>query len=330
MGNRANFVIVRDQDWQLFYSHWGGCRILDALIGGPELALRYSNSLRRCDKREWVDPLWADGGVVVDLDRHRLLFFGDPLMVTMNERRAMMSVLSAVWPDYAIGWAYNGTAELAAYVGADLRPTKWNDLPRLRLARDRNQMCHLVSVVDMAGQVRMWPLWWGDLSKAWHGPALLEKLPGKGVRRLNLGMIPEGGLHVDVSRKTVGAWQTGDAMGIFEALPGLWAGWQTECWEDRFDRQVLGCGGALRVPAVDLAAGAQIAKEWIERRVFQSFEDSPAGQIEKLAGLLAPLGPGLVVNDDARGEGSVRPRADEWARFVAACGELGPARAESA
>ncbi len=36
MGNRANFVIVEDQDWQLYYSHWGGCRMLDALIGGPE------------------------------------------------------------------------------------------------------------------------------------------------------------------------------------------------------------------------------------------------------------------------------------------------------
>ena len=39
MGNRANFVIVKDGDWQLYYSHWAGCRILDALIGGPDLAL---------------------------------------------------------------------------------------------------------------------------------------------------------------------------------------------------------------------------------------------------------------------------------------------------
>jgi hypothetical protein len=48
MGNRANFVIVKDQDWQLYYSHWAGCRILDALIGGPELAMRCARSLRGC------------------------------------------------------------------------------------------------------------------------------------------------------------------------------------------------------------------------------------------------------------------------------------------
>ena len=56
MGNRANFVIVKDQDWQLYYSHWAGCRMLDALIGGPEFALRYARSLRQCAKDQWVDP----------------------------------------------------------------------------------------------------------------------------------------------------------------------------------------------------------------------------------------------------------------------------------
>ena len=182
MGNRANFVIVKDQDWQLYYSHWAGCRMVDALIGGPDLALRYANSLRPCEKDEWCDPTWADGGAVVDLDRRRLLFFGEELMVEMPERRAVMSVLAAVWTDYAVCWAYDGTAELAGYVGAELRPYEWDRQPKLKLARDRNALCHLVSVVDAEGQVRMWPLWW-HLSKAWHGPALLDKLPGRGVRR---------------------------------------------------------------------------------------------------------------------------------------------------
>jgi hypothetical protein len=53
----------------------------------------------------------------VDLDRRRVLFFGEPLMVTMNERLALMDVLATVWPDYEICWAYDGTEELAGYVG---------------------------------------------------------------------------------------------------------------------------------------------------------------------------------------------------------------------
>ena len=139
MGNRANFVVVKDQDWQLYYSQWGGCRMLDALIGGPELGLRYAASLRRCEKNEWCDPTWADGGAVVDLDRRRVLFFGESLMVEMNERRALMDVLATVWPDYEICWGYDGTEELAGYVGAQLPPARWDRQPTLKLARAEHQ-----------------------------------------------------------------------------------------------------------------------------------------------------------------------------------------------
>lgn len=53
MGNRANFVVVKNQDWELYHSHWAGCRILDALIGGPDFALRYAQTLRPCPKDQW-------------------------------------------------------------------------------------------------------------------------------------------------------------------------------------------------------------------------------------------------------------------------------------
>jgi len=39
------------------------------------------------------------------------------VMMEMNERRALMTVLPTVWPGYEICWAYDGTAELAGYVG---------------------------------------------------------------------------------------------------------------------------------------------------------------------------------------------------------------------
>lgn len=41
MGNRANIVLVDRDSWQLRYSHWAGCRMLDALLAGPDMAERY-------------------------------------------------------------------------------------------------------------------------------------------------------------------------------------------------------------------------------------------------------------------------------------------------
>ena len=250
-------------------------------------------------------------------------------MVSMNERRALMDVLATVWPDYEICWAYDGTSEIAGYVGVQLPPDGWDRQPTLKLARGRKHMCHLISVVDAGGELRFWPLWW-HLSKAWHGPALLDKLPGSGIRRIRLGKIPEGGAHIDMRRKTLGAWQTADTMGFFAALPEVWPGWQTEVWEDRFEEHVRRCNGALRVPELDVVAGIDSAEARIRERVFESFEDSPAGHIAKLAGMLEPLAPGFFVSPDALGDCGVRPTQAEWCRFVIACDLVRSADAESA
>ena len=43
-------------------------------------------------------PQLTRPGAVVDLDRRRVLFFGEPLMVSMNQRRAPMGVLATVCP----------------------------------------------------------------------------------------------------------------------------------------------------------------------------------------------------------------------------------------
>lgn len=64
--------------------------------------------------------------------------------------------------------------------------------------------------------------------------------------------------------------------------------------------------------------------------MFESFEDSPAGQVVKLAEMLAPVAPGFVVSDDAASDCAVRPTTAEWARFVTACDLLRETHAKSA
>jgi hypothetical protein len=61
------------------------------------------------------------------------------------------------------------------------------------------------------------------------------------------------------------------------------------------------------------------AEEWIRKRVFQSFEDSPAGHVAGLAQLLAPIQPDLVVSDDAIGGSPVQPRQAQRSKFADAC-----------
>jgi Arc/MetJ family transcription regulator len=151
--------------------------MLDALAFGPDFALRYLRASRVCPPTDWTCPSWSDGGAVIDLDRHRLLFFGDELLCDMPIRRAMLAVLNAMWSDFSVGWAYGGTHELASYVGVE---RKWDDPlrgPDMKLARGRSGPCHVVSVLSNDGCLRLWPLWWGT-SSARHGGMVSPLAPG--------------------------------------------------------------------------------------------------------------------------------------------------------
>lgn len=295
MGNRANLVIVEDAKWQLYYSHWVGCRTLDALVCGAAPAVRFISAFRECGPTEWTDPVWADGGAVIDLDERRMLFFGDELMWEMFIRRAVLDVLRLTWPGFVVDWAYGGTHRLAAYVGARRTWARNRTPPELKLSRRPKSSCHLVSVACADGDTRFWPLWWGA-SAAWHGTGLIDRLPGEGVSRLRLGAIPESGVHVDVPGRRVGVWVTSETGCLFEALPDLWPGWQAEWWDDRYEEQLIRCEGALSLPELHLVDGIDVAQRWIRDR-YHGERDL-----------------GLVW--------AQRPRAAEWATFESACGQL--------
>lgn len=317
MGNRANIVLVDHDGWQLRYAHWAGCRMLDALLAGPEMAVRYIRGQQTSDF--WTDELWADGGLLLDLTERRLLFFGEELMATMNERRAMFEVLVLLWPGYTISWAYGATAEIAAYVGAQASLRDMPSEPELTLAEDTGRLHHLVTVIDRIGRVRAWPLWWGS-SAAWLGPDLLDSLPGPGEPALQLGVIPESGVYVNVPNKTLGVWMTRPVPGLLRWLPQLWPGWRTEFWEDRFEEHLRRCGGQITAPMVDIDSGVAEAQSWLRKRVFQSDADSPAGRIAHLAELLADADlPTPEISPAAVVGGGARPTAQEWERFEHAC-----------
>lgn len=316
MGNRANLVLVDRDGWQLRYSHWAGCRMLDALIAGPDMAKRYV--LAQEAVTFWTDELWAGGGLVLDLIECKLLFFGEELMASMNERRAIFEVLALIWPGFSISWAYDGTAELAAYVGSSFPMRDRPSQPEMLLAEDAAELHHLVTVVGSDGEFRAWPLWWGS-SAAWHGPKLIDMLPGDGQSAVKLGTLPESGVHVDVPGKRLGIWLTNPAPGLFRWLPELWPGWRVEFWGDRYEEHFLRCGPCITAPGLDITAGITEAASWLRSRVYQSFNDSPAGDVASLARAFGALERDMEVNSSSVMQMGEKPTAREWERFEAAC-----------
>jgi hypothetical protein len=76
------------------------------------------------------------------------------------------------------------------------------------------------------------------------------------------------------------------------------------------------------VPELDLAAGAGAAREWLRKRIFQSFEDSPAGAIAGLMKLFDPTGPKLEAGTNDVINSPLQPDQDSWSRFEVASTQL--------
>lgn len=319
MGNRANLVLVDRDGWQLRYSHWAGCRMLDALIAGPEMAKRYI--LAQEIGTFWTDELWADGGLVLDLVERRLLFFGEELMSTMNERRAMFAVLAMTWPGFSISWAYDGTAEIAAYVDTPVPLRDQPSQPDLVLAGNTAKLHHLVTVIGDDRRLRAWPLYWGS-SAAWHGPELMRMLPGPGRHAVRLGILPESGVHVDAAEKSLGIWLTNPVPGLSRWLPRLWPGWRIELWGDAYEEHLLRCGPNVTAPELDITSGVMEAESWLQKRIFQSFEDSPAGHIARLAALFGAGESNAEANSSSAARAAALPNGAEWTRFETACAQV--------
>jgi hypothetical protein len=149
----------------------------------------------------------------------------------------------------------------------------------------------------------------------------MDALPGRGVKKAVLRAFPAGGVHVDVPRKVVGIWRAAETSEVVDELAQAWNGWSVDWWDDRYEEQVAHCGGALRVPALDLKAGIGSALERIRGRLHCRW-DGPNAEALALAAALSRVAPGFEVSTEAVFEGVMRPNEREWSGFVDACERL--------
>ena len=80
------------------------------------------------------------------------------------------------------------------------------------------------------------------------------------------------------------------------------------------------------MPELDITSGIAEAESWLRRRIFQSFQDSPAGHIASLARMFGAMEPDSEA-DWSVAQNTERPDAGEWAQFEAACGQVRSGRA---
>ncbi|QKW20218.1 hypothetical protein HUT16_15090 [Kitasatospora sp. NA04385] len=265
MGDRANFVLL-DGNRAVhgpYVDKYGAVGLDLALLAGPARTVERIRALG--PGGYWLDDVFCQGAVLVDLPRRVLLFFAwegpstDPRL-----RAAVFALLREAWPGWEVRWCLDGNADLLRYLGRDPETVRDRDVrpvvaPPLSAewevaaeesalvvvtvgpSRSRSRSssrCHLLADI-------------GD-HPATEGPALLQRLDGA-TDFSHREVAADAGLHLDPERRTLG-WWTLTNLPDPDAVPARWPGWTVHRWDDDPARHLAAVPGLFALPEVDPGA----------------------------------------------------------------------------
>lgn len=124
MGCRANFVILSEAGLELYFDRWGAQGMsYDLLLDGEAATLARIRTMYPCDSSAnsaWLDDVWAEGGLVLDLVERRLTWFEAPFEGLRP--RVAAHLIEKTWTGWTTVWASEGMRGILQVLGIDPIP----------------------------------------------------------------------------------------------------------------------------------------------------------------------------------------------------------------
>ena len=244
MGHRANMVIIREGDWQLYYDHWIANHLDIELFWGPESTEALIRQRPpKADRHDWLDAVWCEGGVLLDHDRRHLLWFGGGDMLhDVPFRRSFLALMDVTWEGWSVQWASSGVADLGGYLGFPIEQFVGDHAPddadRFTVFPDPLWNDFLLTI-EVAGRTTAARIS-GDDESLELGSSFLGDLLAVSTRdRLDWkGDMPTGGLHLRPEEQSMAYWLAQGWGGLSTRVRGAWPGWEIHDLGDRYEHHL--------------------------------------------------------------------------------------------
>lgn len=116
MGHRANLVLLEKNKVKIYYSQWEGQKSSKILSQGLKFCERHFKKFNEDDYL--MDNAWAEGGILIDKDKKKIMFFEIELLESGGLRKIFIEYLEQnVWIGWKIKWAFQGNVDFAEYLG---------------------------------------------------------------------------------------------------------------------------------------------------------------------------------------------------------------------
>lgn len=262
MGQRANLVIVHHGQYKLYYNHWCANTMPQHMFWGPVPTQTFIELQEQVTSNDWLDDVWAEGGVMMDMDRKHVLFYGgEDILYDMQLRNYFIKLMAIPWRGWSIAWAEEGIADLAQYVGVP---------PEIILSKPSHTMPKTfapvtitfltgVATVRLPDQTSLLFLLDSDLNSYFlQGETLIQNLnPAYSYTSLNWKEIeynyelPTIGLHIDIAACKLSFWHAEAMPGFLQRVKASWAGWDVSRFTDHYHSQLAVTGEQLQIEERD-------------------------------------------------------------------------------
>jgi hypothetical protein len=112
VGHRANYIIIENRQTSIYYTRFGALNIPTVLLEGPEATYAYIHKQTLDDIL--LDSVWAEGGLLMDIDNRFLCFYND--FIKDYCIKYLIAALSLVWVGWNVKWATQEVAEFARII----------------------------------------------------------------------------------------------------------------------------------------------------------------------------------------------------------------------
>lgn len=121
MGHRTNYILIENQEADIYYAHWDANILGRKLFYGSESLIQYVRPLSVSEKL--LDTVWGEGAALIDTDEQKLLFWGDEfLWRNQSLVECFIQMLKeTTWKGWQIEWAKEGQADIARYLNIDVQ-----------------------------------------------------------------------------------------------------------------------------------------------------------------------------------------------------------------
>jgi hypothetical protein len=266
MGHRANLILVENDDYQLFYCHWCALSIPQEVFWGPRFALGFMRQQNAVNKNDWLDDVWAEGGVLIDIQKQALLVWGgESLNYDVVLRRMYLALLQENWQGWETRWAYDGIFDLAEYVslareevqsGHDFAELEQRALS-LELSEEADDWVNVVGSAALADNtIKLFPLQNNVANYLNHGPAAMVEAVQQtaGVDQMDWDEwsedFPKEGFHLDIPNQELSFWAASEFGLSMDKLHERWPGWKIRRLGDNFEYQLEQTRGLLTFPVI--------------------------------------------------------------------------------